>query len=496
MKICIGYPPLTSDKGTPLLSQNRQFQWFHKPTYIYPMVPAYAATLLKENGYDVVWADGIAEQITYEEWIACLEGTDVLAMETKTPVVKQHWTIIDDIKSRYPKMLVILMGDHVTALPEESMENSMVDYLLTGGDYDFLLLNLVNHLTHNKDMEPGIWYRKNGSINNTGQFVLDHDLNTLSFIDRNLTCWKLYSEHNGNYKSHPGTYTMAGRDCWYHKCKFCSWTTLYPEFRVRTPESLLDEIGMLIEQYGVKEIMDDTGTFPVGEWLKTFCEGMIRRGYNKKVAIHCNMRVNALNEDEYQLMGRAGFRFILFGLESVNQQTLNRIDKGINVDDITSACKMAKEAGLDPHLTVMMGYPWESIKDAQSTIDLAKYIFNKGWADTLQATIMIPYPGTPLFDECKEKGWLRSEDWDRYDMREPVMKCQISDEEIRELTQQLYKVFFSPKYIFRRVVSIRNVDDLRFINKGVRSVVGHLTDFSNKEKVCDCDKCGNYFGKR
>jgi hypothetical protein len=88
MKICIGYPPLTSDKGTPLLSQNRQFQWFHKPTYIYPMVPAYAATLLKENEYDVVWADGIAEQITYEEWIACLEGTDVLAMETKTPVVK------------------------------------------------------------------------------------------------------------------------------------------------------------------------------------------------------------------------------------------------------------------------------------------------------------------------------------------------------------------------------------------------------------------------
>ena len=51
LKISISYPPLESDKGIPLLSQNRQFQWFSEPTYIYPMVPAYAATLLKENGF-------------------------------------------------------------------------------------------------------------------------------------------------------------------------------------------------------------------------------------------------------------------------------------------------------------------------------------------------------------------------------------------------------------------------------------------------------------
>ena len=59
MKIAIAYPPLESKKGTPLLSQNRQFQWFHNPTYIYPMVPATAATMLKNAGYEVVWLDGI-----------------------------------------------------------------------------------------------------------------------------------------------------------------------------------------------------------------------------------------------------------------------------------------------------------------------------------------------------------------------------------------------------------------------------------------------------
>jgi len=487
MKVCVGYPPIESDKGTPLLSQNRQFQWFNKPTYIYPMVPAYAATLLKENGYDVIWGDGIAEQITYEEWIGRCDGVNVLAMETKTPVVKKHWEIVNDLKARYPDMMVVLMGDHVTALPQESMENCLVDYILTGGDYDFLLLNLLDHLTRGEDLEAGIWHRENGSIGNTGQFELKHDLNALPFIDRDLTGWDLYSEHNGNYKSLPGTYTMVGRDCWYHKCRFCSWTTTYPKFRVRTPESLLDEIGMLIERYGVKEIMDDTGTFPVGGWLKTFCEGMIERGYNEKVAMHCNMRVNALSEDEYRLMGKAGFRFMLFGVESANQQTLDRIDKGIKVEDVARACKLAKKAGLDPHLTIMVGYPWESREDAQNTIDLAKDIFRKGWADTLQATVMIPYPGTPLFEECRENGWLKTEDWDRYDMREPVMRSQLSDADIKNFTQELYKVFFDPRYIFRRVISIRNLDDLKFIMRGVRSVVGHLTDFSGKNKKCGCD---------
>ncbi|MHC1576473.1 MAG: B12-binding domain-containing radical SAM protein, partial [Methanosarcinaceae archaeon] len=422
MKVCIGYSPIKSDKGIPLLSQNRQFQWFNRPTYIYPMVPAYAATLLKEKGYDVIWADGIAEGNTYEEWVTGLKGVDVLAMETKTPVVRRHWAIVDDIKERFPDIMIVLMGDHVTALPEETMENSTVDYVLTGGDYDFLLLNIVEHISKGETLEPGIWSRENGKLSSTGQFVLDHDLNTLPFIDRDLTRWELYSEHNGNYKSTPGTYTMVGRDCWYHKCRFCSWTTTYPKFRTRTPESLLDEIGMLIERYGVKGIMDDTGTFPVGEWLRTFCRGMIERGYNKKVEIHCNMRVNALKEDDYKLMGKAGFRFLLVGMESANQNTLDRLDKGIKTEDVANACRMAKKAGLNPHLTVMMGYPWETLEEAQNTIDLAKDIFKKGWADTLQATIMIPYPGTPLFEECKENGCLRTLDWDKYDMRQPIME--------------------------------------------------------------------------
>ena len=302
-------------------------------------------------------------------------------------------------------------------------------------------------------------------------------------IDRDLTKWQLYAYKNGNYKNTPGTYTYAARDCWWGKCAFCSWTTIYPgkDYRKHSAKRMLDEVGILIEKYHIKEIMDDSGTFPIGPWLKEFCEGMIERGYNKKVIMDCNMRLKALNQAEYKLMGKAGFRFILYGLESANQNTLDRINKNLKVSEIEQGAKMAKAGGLEPHITTMMGYPWETKEDARKTVALAKSLFNKGYVDTLQATIVIPYPGTPLFRECKENGWLLTEDWDNYDQRMAIMKSPLTESDIKELTQDLYKSFVTPKFIFRKILSIRNWTDVKFIFRAGAKVLGHLTDFSSKK---------------
>ncbi|HUW22038.1 MAG TPA: radical SAM protein [Candidatus Bathyarchaeia archaeon] len=470
MKIVIAYPPLESPKGIPFLGQNRQFQWSKVPWTAYPMVPAYAATLLKKAGYPIAWLDGIAGGQTYQEWFNDLrkEKADLMLIETKTPVVKLHWKIIDKLKTNNSKLKIVLVGDHVTALPEESFKNSRVDYILAGGDYDFLLLNLVNHLTRGEKLEPGIWYRKNSKIKtkisnpqlkyqnykSTGRFRLNHNLDGLPFIDRELTCWRLYAYKNSNYSRTPGTYTMFGRDCWWGKCTFCSWTTLYPgrAYRVMSPKRAIDEIGYILDHWPVREIMDDSGTFPVGDWLREFCEGMIRRGYNKKIKIDCNMRFNAsLTQQDYDRMAKAGFRFILYGLESANQKTLDRVNKNLQVAQISRGVRMAKEAGLWPHVTVMVGYPWETKKEVLKTLSLAQQLFKNGWVDTLQATIVIPYPGTPLFAQCQKNNWLKTTDWSRYDMKEPVMKTPITDEEIMALIRNIYSSFLTPEFIWRKL---------------------------------------------
>ena len=483
MKISISYPPLESEKGVPLLSQNRQFQWFNNPTYIYPMVPAYAASYLKSLGHEVFWDDGIAEELTYLEWLERLvrQKPNLIAMESKTPVIKRHWIIVNDIKKRLPDSKIVLMGDHVTALPVESMEACEVDYLLVGGDYDFALADLCRYLDEDKVAPASIYCRNDegkpvrGTLS-TPRPVLDD----LPMVDRELTNWRMYSEKNGNFKYLPGTYTMAGRDCWWGRCTFCSWTTLFPgkDFKSVSPGRLLDEIGILIEKYGVREIFDDTGCFPKGEWLREFCKGMVDRGYHKKVVMGCNMRVNALDQEEWDLMGKANFRFILIGLESMTQTTLDRLKKGIKVEQIEQTMRMAKKAGLEPHITTMVGYPWEGKKEAEQTVNFAKRMFINGLIDSLQATIVVPYPGTPMFEEAKSNGWLLTEDWDRYDMRESVWKSEVGTEEVKHFTQELYRAALHPRFIFRKLVHIRSLDDMKFLARAGAKVLGHLRDFA------------------
>jgi radical SAM superfamily enzyme YgiQ (UPF0313 family) len=481
VRVAIIYPPLPSEKGVPLLSQNRQFQWFHTPTYIYPVVPALAATMARDAGHDVAWLDGIAAAWTPAEFDERVRtfNPDLVLLETKTPVVKAHWRFVREFKKQHPGTRVVMVGDHVTALPDETFASCPVDYILTGGNYDFLLRNLLAHLTRGDVLEPGIYWRDSREVRNSGAFRLDHDLKTQPWIDRDLTCWRLYAEKNGNYRRTPGTYIMSGRDCWHGKCTFCSWTTLYPSYRTRDPIDVVNEIGNLIETYGVREIMDDAGSLPVGAWLETFCHEMIARGYHKRVRIDCNMRFGRLTAADYRLMRKAGFRLVLFGLESANQSTLDRLVKGVQVEQIREGAHAAARAGLDVHVTVMFGYPWEGETEVRNTVALARTLLRKGDAYTLQVTRVVPYPGTPLFRELDAQGLLLTRDWDEYDMRTTVMRCPLPEEAVKGAVRQVYKAFLHPETIARRLFSTRNpVADFMFYWRGFRSLVGHLRDFT------------------
>ena len=133
------------------------------------------------------------------------------------------------------------------------------------------------------------------------------------------------------------------------------------ENEVNLPLTISEDLdNKLKHKYNIKEIMDDTGCFPIKKWLNDFCNLMIERKLNKKVNIDCNMRFGSVNEEEYRLMKKAGFRFLLFGLESASQITLDKLKKGNKAEEILTSCKAASDAGLSPHITVMLGYPWET----------------------------------------------------------------------------------------------------------------------------------------
>ena len=163
------------------------------------------------------------------------------------------------------------------------------------------------------------------------------------------------------------------------------------------------------------------------------------------------------------------------------KEGIHRYAKAEKIEDMVESCKLAKKAGLSPHITIMFGYPWENEAQVRKTVRLGRMLLIKGWAHTLQATVLIPYPGTPLYEECKKNGWLLTERYEDFDQRMPVMKTPVGSERIKEAVQSVYKVAFNPEFLFRRGVGIRSWSDIRFFARAAKQVMGHLSDFqSNK----------------
>ena len=518
MRVAISFPPFESEKGIPLLSQNRQYQVFstsassgsgvvsllnrfvgNNATVIFPVLPALAATLLSQNGHEAVWLDGIAEGWDWEAYCREIElaQPDLMMIETKTPSARPIYTCIAELKERFPSMRIALVGDHITALPHEPFLYCPVDYTVRGGQFDFAMLNLANHLERGEDLGGGFFWREDDEILDSGVAPSPPVTSEVRpHIDRELVKWTLYAHRNGNFLK-TGTYGWAtgatGADCWWRRrvpggparggggCTFCSWTSMLPTWSVRPVDDYLDELEYLVD-IGVEEVFDDTGTFPVGRWLREFCRGFKERGLDRVLMMGCNMRADALDQAEYQMLGESNFRFILYGIESGTQRSLDLLNKGTTVRQQWESVKWASEAGLEPHVTCMVGYPWETLGEAQRTIDFTRECFDKGWINTLQGTIVIPYPGTQLYAQARENDWLRfdgPDNWHRYDMREPVLRSPIPDDEIMGLVQSLYTSFLTPRYVTRKLLhATKSRDHFKYyVVRGSKYVVGHLLDF-------------------
>ena len=255
------------------------------------------------------------------------------------------------------------------------------------------------------------------------------------FTDAKNPRWQSY----GNYKFHPATHMMASNLCWYGKCTFCVDTLKLNQGEkrgVRSVDHVIEEIDNLISK-GYKEVFDDSGTFQVGKWLEEFCRKMLSR--KNKITIGCNMKPIKLN---YKMMANSGFRFILVGIESANQETINRIKKGQRNEDIISIIKSMSDAGLEPHLTTMFGYKWETHEDAMRTVNLVHFLLKKGYAKTVQASVYSPPRTKP-------------------DPNSPGHKY----------IPMIYDAYRSPEFIFRKITDIRRWEDFTYLLRGGRLVL-------------------------
>lgn len=275
-------------------------------------------------------------------------------------------------------------------------------------------------------------------------FQIDIPFEKLPYPDRTFTDaknkrWQSY----GNYKFHPATHMMASNLCWWGKCSFCvdTYKLEHGEKRgVRSVDHVMEEIDDLISQ-GYKEVFDDSGTFPIGDWLDEFCLKMIKKGRHKKIVVGCNMKPIAEKVVPFRLMKEAGFRFILVGIESANQKTIDRIRKGQDSEKVIENIKAMSNAGLEPHITTMTTYPWETEEEEENNIKQFQYLLRKGYAKTGQVSIYSQPRTAPDPNSIGHK-------------RVPMY----------------YNVYKHHEFWYNKILSIKRWEDFTYLLRGARLV--------------------------
>jgi radical SAM superfamily enzyme YgiQ (UPF0313 family) len=488
MRVAFIYPPLFVDGKIPLLGQNRQFKFTHsREIKIFPLVPASAVTILKRDGNDVLFLDAINRGMTGEEFEKALKDfkPELVVLETKTPIIKFHWEWINYIKPQLTNARFILTGDHVSFFPEESIQKSRVDYVLAGGDFDITLGIFVKYLQGKSAMPAGVYYRDGMEIKNSGRPLLFDNLDSLPFIDRDLTNWSIYGEA---YLYRPCAYILTGRGCGREGketggvCTFCIWQHAFwqRKARLRSPKNVADEIEILVKKYGVYEVFDDNESGAVWSqaWLEGFLVEIEKRALKGKFIISTNARAENLTEEKCRLMKAIGYRLLKVGLEAGTTDSLHRIGKLESIEEIKENVKRAKRYGFRVMLTMMVGYPWEDVNDVKQTYKVAKelMLYKTHFGDSLQASIIMPYPGTPLYRDAENHGWLTEagKDYEKMDMEHDIL---MSNYDNVYWCKKMWNIHKHPLFLLRSFLTLNNKRDIALAFRGVRSLMGHNKDY-------------------
>jgi len=288
--------------------------------------------------------------------------------------------------------IVVWGGPVPTNTPEECLE--YCDFAVMG-EGELTLVDLLANLK-NPEKVKGIAYMKNNKlkVNSPRDFI---DITELPIPNRDLLSTR------DNYLKAKNMSLIVSRGCPYN-CSFCQ-PTLNRLFgkgvRLRSPESIVEEIQMLHRKYGTNYVtfLDDTFTFNK-DWLRKL--SYLFKKNKIKIEFDALTRVNCFDDEIAVLLKGMGCKQVRFGVETGSQKMLNSLRKGQTVEQIRNAFRVAKKYKMPTHAYIMIGSPGETKETLKETEDIMKEIK----PDTVNISITTPLPGTDLYDECFENGLL------------------------------------------------------------------------------------------
>lgn len=410
-----------------------------------------------------------------ENYVKHYSTIKYIGLTAMTPTIKKAYKIAEICKKFYPNVKIVFGGVHATFLPEEVLQNDLVDFVVIGeGELTF------EELLSGKDKATinGLAYKVDDKIriNSSRERILDLDDFPMPAYD--LLPIKKYRPAKGTYKKLPAMSMITSRGC-PGRCTFCS-KTLGNRIVFKKAETIFNEIKFLKRNFGIKQILFYDDTFTVFKKnVAELCYLLIKNKMN--ISWTCFARVDFIDKEQLRLMKRAGCHQILYGVENINTEVLKNIKKKINLQQVVKAVKWTKQIGIDCRVAFMIGNPGDNRKIIEENIAFV----NKLNPDLLVVNITTPFPGTEMFKWAEERNLLLTYDWDDYNLSKPVMRLEDLDEnQIKELYHLMYKKFYLRlNYILKKLFKMRSVDDFKILFDGFKALINFLEKSKRKKHL-------------
>lgn len=400
-----------------------------------PMWAGLMAAFAREKGYGVGILDADAEGLSAEQvgdrvaeidpglLGVVVSGTNPSASTMNMPGAR---AILEAVGQAAPRVKTFLAGLHPSALPERTLREEPVDFVIQGETFATLgpLLDAVK--AGRTDLPagqaggaldiPGLWYRRDGDVASNPRPKPIPDLDALPTIAWDLLPMDRYRAHNWHCFAHPDRrrpyailYTSLG--CPF-QCSFCCINAIFgsPGIRYRSPRRVLEEIDLLVNTYGVRnfKVMDEMFVMKE-DHVGAICDGIIDRGYDLNIWAYA--RIDTINEKMLAKLKAAGFDWLAYGIEAGDESVRKGVAKGrFGRRQILDAIRLTRDAGIAIGGNYIFGLPDDTPATMRKTFDLAVEL-NCEYANFYST---MAYPGSKLHEQALAEGTPLPESWEAY----------------------------------------------------------------------------------
>lgn len=434
------------------------------------------ATILQNDGHDVIYVDAQAEQLEIDEVKDRMGQRDLVVISTSVMTMRSDGIFVTKLKEGNPDLKIAAYGSHPTFQPEDTL-NKGIDFAIQR-EPEAVIKELARRIEAGdraKVMEcPGVSMKgDDGAIIKNQRMPFMEDLDEIPAI--NIDFLPIDIDYfNPIVKNLPYITVSSSHGC-PAKCSYCTAPFFHgTRTRFMTDEKVLEDIEYYLSK-GIREIYYRDETFTADRRrVMAICRGIVDRGY--EFSWICNARVDTVDEDMLKAMKGAGCHLIKFGTESGNQTVLDSIKKGITLEQTRQAFRWCNDIGISTHAHFMVGSPGETHETMYDTLDLALEIK----PTTATFGICTPYPGTPLFREVLRKDPSIGDGTDNAQMERLHVEgdfnslyCDVDGSTLRRTVKTFYRRFYlRPTYVLDTIKRMRNMNMLR------NAVIGGLNVFT------------------